>query len=303
MNRNILRSSLFSLLSLSLFASALLQTWPTSAASLPERQPTRQRTHLNSATTNLSYHGGPVMTGTVTTYAIFWEPTGSYVSPTYNSLILQYFNDVGSSPLYQNLTQYYSKHGKYPANSALGGFWVDKRPYPGSKITDGSIQYEVSHAMKVNGWTPSIHKLFVVFSAKGEIMCFNHFGYRCTFETPLCAWHSFFGTNTVYAAEPYAGTDLSLCGVPSSPNHDIDADSTINLITHEQMEAATDPTYSNGWYDNNSDGYHLNEIADKCVWVFGQPNQYGGDVIWNGHPYEVQEEWDNTSSSCVLAGP
>ena len=51
-----------------------------------------------ASTGNLTYHGGHVMVGTVTTYAIFWEPPGFYVSPTYNSLILQYFNDVGRLP-------------------------------------------------------------------------------------------------------------------------------------------------------------------------------------------------------------
>jgi hypothetical protein len=80
--------------------------------------------------------------------------------------------------------------------------------------------------------------------------------------------------------------DLSLCGVPSSPNHDVDADSEINLRSHEQMEAATDPFYT-AWY--GSDNYH-DEIGDKCVWIFGKLNKRGGDVVWNNHPYEVQEE-------------
>jgi hypothetical protein len=43
--------------------------------------------HVTAPATNLIYHGGPVMAGTSKDYAIFWEPTGSYVSPNYNSLI------------------------------------------------------------------------------------------------------------------------------------------------------------------------------------------------------------------------
>lgn len=207
-------------------------------------------------------------------------------------------NDVGRSPLYHNNRQYSNAKGKHPTHSVLGGSWLDTRPYPpGNQLQQSDIEGEITSAMNINGWTPSLHKLFVVFSAKGEEMCSNLFG--CTYSSVLCAYHYFMGRDTIYAAEPYAGTDLSLCGVPSSPNHDIDADSTINLITHEQFEAATDP-FNTAWYGTNQ--YH-DEIADKCVWQFGPPNKYGGDVIWHGHPYEVQLEWDYANSSCVLKGP
>ncbi len=111
------------------------------------------------------------MVGTVKTYAIFWEPTGSYVSPTYNSLILRYFQDVGGTPLYHNNSQYANSHNKHPVTSTLGGSWLDTRPYPGPKLMETDIQQEVTLALQTNGWTPSIHKLFIVFAAKGEIMC------------------------------------------------------------------------------------------------------------------------------------
>ena len=63
------------------------------------------------------------------------------------------------------------------------------------------------------------------------------------------------------------------------------------------MEAATDP-HLNAWYDLV--GY---EIGDKCAWQFGSTNSQGGDVVWNGHAYEVQKEWDNARRGCVLSGP
>lgn len=298
MKRSVLWSLFFPFLAFALLAPLLLQPLPAAASSLLARQAAGQHSTLNPSV-NLSYHGGRVMVGTVTTYAIFWEPPGYYVSPTYNSLILRYFRDVGGSPLYHNLTQYTNARGKHPSHSVLGGSWVDTRAYPGSELQETDIQHEVTLAMQTNGWTPSIHKLFVVFAAKGEIMCTALDGFGCTFINDLCAWHNFMGSKTIYAAEPYAGTDLSMCGVPSSPNHDVDADSTINLITHEQMEAATDPFYT-GWYGTSM---YRDEIGDKCVWQFGSLNKYGGDVIWHTHPYEVQLEWDNATSSCVLKGP
>ncbi len=227
-------------------------------------------------------------------YAIFWEPTGSYVSPTYNSLIRRYFGDVGGSPLYHNNTQYTQTGGGFPNNAVLAGSWVDTAAYPSKTLSDAQVQGEVTHAKGVNHWSSSIDNVFFVFTAKGENICD---GSSCSF-TSFCAYHGYFGSNTLYAAMPYTGTNLSACGVSTSPNHDFDADSTINVTSHEQMEAATDPLL-NAWYDLA--GY---EIGDKCAWIFGPTNQYGGDVTWNGHTYEVQKEWDNhLSRGCVLSGP
>ncbi len=85
----------------------------------------------------------------------------------------------------------------------------------------------------------------------------------------FCAYHGAFGSNTIYAAMPYAASFN--CNPNTSPNHN-DADQTINVTSHEQMEAATDPLL-NAWYDNSG-----NEIGDKCAWKFGTLNSSGGDV-------------------------
>jgi len=77
--------------------------------------------NVAAAGENLSYGGGPVMGGTAQVYAIFWEPNGSTVSPNYNSLILRYFGDVGSSGLYANNSQYTDTTGAAPGNAVLAG--------------------------------------------------------------------------------------------------------------------------------------------------------------------------------------
>src|SRR5437660_2562254 len=66
-----------------------------------------------TATHNVTYHGGPVMAGTTHVYAIFWEP-GHNVAANYNTLIERYFKDVGSSPLYRIARQYKDSHGRFP---------------------------------------------------------------------------------------------------------------------------------------------------------------------------------------------
>jgi hypothetical protein len=286
---------LLPLFSAGLLALVLLVPFSASAApasTAHHMHVSLNRGRLRGSGSNVTYHRGPVMAGTANVYAIFWEPTGSYVSSTYNSLIERYFKDVGGSSLYHNNTQYTQTGGGNPSNAVLAASWVDTSAYPSKTLQDSNIQSEVTHAQQVNGWTSSLNNVFFVFTAKGENICA---GGVCSF-TYFCAYHSNFG-DTLYAAMPYAGTNLSACGVTHSPNGDVDADSEINLTSHEQMEAATDPQ-GTAWFDRSG-----NEIGDKCAWHFGPLNSQGGDVSWNGDAYYVQKEWDNHVSGCVLAGP
>jgi hypothetical protein len=89
------------------------------------------------------------------------------------------------------------------------------------------------------------------------------------------------------------------CGSGQSPNND-DADSTINVLSHEHNEAITDPL-GNAWYDRRGA-----ENGDKCAWNFGTalggaPEHLYNQVIGTG-TYYLQQEWSNRSSGCVLTG-
>lgn len=255
-------------------------------------------------TGNLLYHGGPVMAGEMQAYAIFWEPDASFVSATYNKLLKRYLKDVGDSGLYHNNEQYTDSSGQAPTDAELADTFVDTAPYPSTPfLQDSDIRHEVTHAMSVEGWKPGITHLFLVYTALHEIICNSFFGTCSAPVGPTCGYHFGFGTPAgivLYAALPYAGNDLTQCsGLSSSPNRDADADAEINITSHEQMEAATDPAAS-GWFGPGGLG---DEIGDKCVGVYGSLNKDGADVFFKGHPYIVQEEWDNAVTGCVLSGP
>lgn len=248
---------------------------------------------------NLQYNGGLVEQAGSTNYAIFWEPTGSTVSPTYNSLIQRFFGDVGGSSLYGVASQYYQvvngTRSTITNSSSLGGSWVDTAAYPAPVLTDADIQNEVTRAMSVNGWTGGVGHEFFVFTASGETSCSLPF---CS-ETYYCAYHSNFtggnGSDILYASQPYpSGTLVTSCSTPTSPNHDLAADSTINVISHEMMETVTDPNLD-AWYDVIGQ-----EIGDKCNFTFGKQGADGGDITMNGHRYLVQEEWSNKGLKCTL---
>ena len=246
--------------------------------------------HTVGSRDNLGYSGGPVMTGTTHTYAIFWEPRGN-VDAHYNSLITRYFNDIGGSPLYKIASQYTQTNGGYPANAVAAASWVDSRPYPHEIVLDSDIRSEVKHAQRVNGWHSSLHNAFFVFTERNVNVCTDSTHSQCT-SNGFCAYHSAFSDNTtIYAVIPYIASFQ--CDPHGGPNHD-DADKTITGISHEQLEAATDPL-GNAWLDRQG-----NEVADKCARYYGKPDAQGADVIWNHDPYMVQKEWDNRSSSCRL---
>lgn len=253
------------------------------------------------------------MAGTTQVFAIFWEPTGTFVGSTYNDLLKRYFGDVGGSPLYHNNVQYTDKSGKAPQNATLANAWVDTAAYPVNPnpfpvpvtiLFDSNIQNEVTHAMSVNGWTAGINHIFFVFLALNSFLCVDSTFSACS--APIggfCAYHSAFGTTsnpTIYAAMPYAGNDLAGCYVlSSSPNNDAAADAEINVSSHEQIEAATDPL-GDAWYGTNG---LQDEIGDKCAFQYQKLNSDGSNVSWSNHPYIVQSEWDNAASGCVLKGP
>jgi len=263
----------------------------------------------------LTYNGGPVMHSSVT-YAIFWEPptlqdgSSTQVSSTYNSILQNYFGDIGGSGVYAIATQYHDTTGTIANNSTFGGAWTDTSAYPASQcsdsatpqdcMTDAQIQDEVTKALAANNWTSGRTHMFFVFTSTNEGSCFDSGSSSCAF-TQYCAYHSFYSDNNnqpiIYANMPYTGTNLSACGVSSSPNNDFDADSTINVTSHEHMEAVTDPQL-NAWYDSQG-----NEIGDKCAWNFGvlTLDNNAANVQWNSHFYLVQQEWSNAISGCALS--
>jgi hypothetical protein len=247
----------------------------------------------------LQYHNGPVQQSGTTEYAVFWEPTGSTVSSSYNSLLTRFFNDIGGSSLYGIATQYYQgSNQQHIVNSShLGGTWVDTSAYPSSSLSDADIQAEVRKAITTNAWTTGIGTQVFVFLAKGENECMS--SGTCSFST-FCAYHGTFtvnGATEPYGVMPYAGTDLAGCGTQgnASPNNDQASDAEISITSHELMETVTDPSL-NAWFDATGA-----EIGDKCAYTYGSTAPNGSNITMNGHPYIVQEEFSNAQLGCTLS--
>lgn len=270
----------------------------------------------------LTYQGGPIMTGE-NLYAIFWVPptlqngNPTSLSTKYENVAKQFLGDYPYHGIANNSTQYYSTTSgtKYfKATGGLTGFYIDTNAYPASGCTDGvtgancitdaQLQTEIARVMTLKGWTPGLNKMFLVFTSTGEGSCFNSSSTSCAY-TQYCAYHGYFGsttTPTIYANQPYA--DPTYCYSSASgqkaPSGDIPSDANVNVASHEITEANTDPEL-NAWWDTANG----EEIGDLCAWTFGT-NSWDGSLanqMWNGHFYDLQQEYDNHTSSCVQVGP
>ena len=267
----------------------------------------------------LRYHSGGSIMRTNKTYAIYWNPAGTTISANYQSLIDRYLGDVAAdsgktSNVYYSSTQYYQTIGgvttKIAYSASFGGSVLDTQPFPASGCTDtvaqttaclsdAQLQAEITRVKTAQGWTSSPTTMFFIFTPKNVGSCYN--SSNCAFSQ-YCAYHSSYGSGssvTLYANQPYTDTVPASCDASSHPNGD-EADPTINVVSHEHMETITDPL-GNAWYDLL--GY---ENGDKCAWNFGASigsTTYGAyNQLINGHPYQVQQEYSNARSNCVLTG-
>lgn len=304
---------------------------------LPTVEKAAQRANFRASQTSgatgaLVYHGGPVMT-TATAYAIFWAPAklqdGQPTSlPTsYQNIQTALLQAYPGHGIDSNNTQYYMTTGSLffrftsfvQGMGGFGGSYVDTSAYPasgcsdyitpGNCLTDAQIQEEVTKVMALKGWTGGLNHIFFVYTSTGEGSCAS---FGCAY-TDYCAYHGYFtqGSQTVvYGNEPYAAAPY--CQGGTSPNGDAAGDSAASITSHELTESITDPEL-NAWYSASGE-----EIGDLCAWNYGtntwdggQANQYWpisyNNFILFGHfpvtSFELQQEYDNHTASCVQVGP
>jgi hypothetical protein len=259
-------------------------------------------------------------------------PTTLTFDPRYQTLINQYFTDVAhdsglNTNVYSAATQYYDNPGAAHVQykSTFGGSYVDNDPLPASGcddgvdpycLTDQQLQHEIQTVLTAKGWHGGFDHVFFLMTPNGVGSCFDALGTECT-TNAFCAYHNFFADSNaedvIYANEPYMGPSGDCVGdspgdVQGFPNN-VDADTTINTISHEHNEAITDPlTDPNFLAWVAADG---SENGDLCAYGFGAQTGTGAaayNQIINGHHYDLQEEFSNAAGptgGCVqfLGGP
>jgi hypothetical protein len=278
----------------------------------------------------LVYHSGGSIMPRLNIYSIYWLPATlqngnpAVMSAAYRTIESKLAKDYVGHGIHNNNTQYYQTIGgvttyvsgllfSTAGTGSEAAAYLDTGSYPasgctdtvtpGNCISDAQLQTEVQRVMALNGWTGGLDKIFLIYTAKGEGSCFTAASTSCAYKSSgpaYCAYHGKISTGTViYANIPYGNpTHCQVPGTPS-PNANSAADTAATGVSHELTEAVTDPLL-NAWFSTSG-----NEIGDLCAYNYGA-NPYDGALAnqtWNGHFYELQQEYDNNVGGCVQVGP
>ena len=275
------------------------------------------------------YHGGSVMRG-VTVHTVFWAPGGYTFTgspgggvPGYEQLQQQFLVDVAHDSGHTT-NNAFSLLLQYPDGTGGGRYQIaynpatdsvdDTSPYPakskqcvspsgiGTCVTDLQLQQELDRVIQAHD--PSgrgLHDVWFVFLPPNVDECIS---------SGSCGTNAFAGYHSlsnvghgpvIYAAIPDPLIEFSP-PPGTDPQGNPEAESAVDVVAHEAVEAITDPE-GVGWMDPNGA-----EVADKCENgpQIGTPLGFAANgspynQVINGNHYLVQGMWSNVTAGCLEA--
>ena len=224
---------------------------------------------------NLSWHGGPVISGPgAVAEVIFWGPNwgnSAWVGDKISG-IESFYRGVGGSTYAGTNTEYTGSNGSVVSSVTYSGYHLDLSTAPKNANVTSPILNEVCRQIQ----TPVSNGYYPVYIDNPR----GHAGF--------CAWHSAGSCNGVpvqfaffFNLDGDAGCDPQ----DTSGLHSQGMAALANVSGHELSEMLTDPRL-NAWYDSGGA-----ENADKCAWRFGTPLL----AFSNGSSWKIQGNWSNNA--------
>jgi hypothetical protein len=272
------------------------------------------------------YHGGPVMAGGVQIHAVFWAPAGySFTGspgggvPGYEATIERFLAAAAhDSGAVQNV---FSVLDQYPDSGALGSYELrystasdliaDRDPYPPAArrcvspvglatcITDVQVAAELRRVIaRDDPAGATLHDIWLMFLPASVDECVSPG--QCGSNT-FAGYHALAPGSSPLVYAVIIDPMIELAPLPGAdPEGNPDAESAVDTVAHEIVEAISDPE-GTAWMDPN--GF---EVADKCESgpQYGTPLGYAPDgspfnQLIDGEPWLVQEMWSNAVLGCV----
>jgi hypothetical protein len=248
---------------------------------------------------DLTFFGGPVAKSLVNhnVYVDCALPNGGcWGNPS------RFLSDLNHSKFIHVTDQYVGTraNGRYPVGKAIAASF----DLFTNTIGESDLLSIVHAAAKKEG-TGHGH-IYHVFLPNGVDTCFDRTTVCYSPDDPrsffFCAYHASVTFNDIghvlYSVEPYQ--NVPGCQVaPPHPNG-ILADSTNSTLSHELIEAITDPDPGSGWVADSSLVALGAEIGDICEPVVNDQSQFLDPVVpLNARKYELQLEYSNKYHACA----
>ena len=245
---------------------------------------------------NISYHNGPIITGTTNLYLIWY---GNWSTNQVGQTILTDFvTTLGGTPYFAiNTTYYNSKLVKVSNSLQLKGSTTDAYSQTAT-LTDAGVKSVVASAITSGRLPNDTNAVYLVLSSADVTESSG-------FITKYCGWHAHATISASDIKYSFVG-DPTTQGInncawqsASSPNGNPGADAMVSVVAHEIDEAVTDPDL-NAWYDSAGA-----ENADKCAWMFGTTYKAANGSLANmkigARDYLVQQNWKaGSTQGCAL---
>ena len=259
------------------------------------RRALKQAASATPTGNGINYHGGPVMSNTVTIYYIWY---GNWNGNTGVSLLESFAKNLGGSPYYNINTTYSDSTGNAVKNNLIFGGSITDNYTLGKALTDGQIWQTVSAAISSGKFPADANAMYFVLTS-ADVNATSGF---CS---QYCGWHTYNTLNGVpikYSFVGDGGRCASGCTAQAtrSPNENVGADGMASVIAHELSETVSDPQL-NAWWDNSGQ-----ENGDKCAWTFGTtiaaPNGSRANLTLAGTNYLIQQMWVNAGGgACAMS--
>jgi len=254
-----------------------------------------------NTTTKITYHDGPIMTGTPGVYFIWygcWDGTcGNAGNPTTQSILEDFASNVGGSPYFQINAMYPNMFGQTPSGALLYAGGVVDRYSHGMELTAPDIAGIVQDQIVNNGLPQDPSGIYVVLASAdvGSVAtgfcapaALGHHGIGYALGSEFR--YAFVGNPTrcpSIAAPQFFSRGAQL----PTPNGDLAADAMASTMIQLLSEIVTNPT-GGGWFDR----YGL-ENAAKCAGQFGTTyataNGARANLKLGARDYLIQQNWVN----------
>jgi len=271
-----------------------------------------------TSSTQILYHGGPVMNQANSVYVIYYGNFPATTEPIINTFMAglsgtgpytvnsSYSDATAKSPTPISTTYYFQTPAGTGAATGRDGSVIGDNYSQGTQLSSGDILKIVTHAIGATKLPADQNAVYLVLTApdvKVSGFCTSFCAYHNTSKTIVS------GTQIRYALIPYptqkctgCNGNIAVYGDTVTPNGDMGADTMTDDIMHELSETVTDP-YISAWYTQNGA-----ENGDLCNYVYettsspiktktdvnGATTHY--NVTLGGKDFLVQLIWKNSGT-------